>query len=264
MAHGASLGLAQGVDKLLENMGEVRPTLLYAVPTLFKKVYDGIHAKVAESSPIRQYLFHKTLQVAHHRRVHQEKGQEVGAITELQHSVLDKVVLGKIRERFGGSLRVSFVGGAATPLEVLSFFENIGIRICEGYGLTETSPLVTINSPDQEFRRLGSTGRCLEGVTVKVFNNGEEAGHNEEGEVCVSGPNVMQGYKNLPEESAKVFFEHNGQRFFRTGDLGRMDEGIYLRITGRIKEQYKLENGKYVVPGPIEAALTSSKYITQA
>ncbi|CAM9535211.1 unnamed protein product [Ectocarpus sp. 6 AP-2014] len=264
MAHGASMGISRDVTALLDQLAEVKPTLLYAVPQLFKRVCDAIHAKVAESSPAKQYLFKRSLQMAHRRRKHIEAGEPVGAALELQHRLLDQAVLSKIRDRFGGNLKVSFVGGAATNMEVLNFFENIDIKILEGYGLTETSPMVTVNTPEQKFRRLGSTGRCLADVNVKIMMGGEEMPAGEEGEVCVSGPNVMQGYNNLPEASSEVLFDLDGQRYFRTGDLGRMDDGTYLRITGRIKEQYKLENGKYVVPGPIEAAMTSSTYITQA
>eukprot|EP00752_Nemacystus_decipiens_P006021 g5438.t1 len=264
MAHGASMGISRDVSSLLDELAEVKPTLLYAVPQLFKRVCDAIHAKVAESSPTKQFLFKRALQAAHRRRMLVDAGKPVGYTLELQHRLLDKAVLSKIRDRFGGNLKVSFVGGAATSMEVLNFFENIDIKILEGYGLTETTPLVTVNTPEQKFRRLGSTGRCLDGVTVKIFMGAEEMPPGEEGEVCVSGPNVMQGYNNLPEASAEVFFDYDGQRYFRTGDLGRMEDDTYLRITGRIKEQYKLENGKYVVPGPIEAAMTSSTYISQA
>lgn len=264
MAHGASMGISRGVTTLLDELAEIKPTLLYAVPQLFKRVCDAIHAKVADSSTTKQYLFKRSLQVAHRRRKLLEEGKAVGPALELQYRLLDKAILQTIRDRFGGKLKVSFVGGAATSMEVLNFFENIDIKILEGYGLTETSPLVTVNTPEQKFRRLGTTGRCLEDVTIKIFMGEEEMPGGKEGEVCVSGPNVMQGYNNLPEASAEVFFDFDGQRYFRTGDLGCMEDGTYLRITGRIKEQYKLENGKYVVPGPIEAAMTSSTYITQA
>eukprot|EP00904_Undaria_pinnatifida_P004741 jgi/Undpi1/14268/HiC_scaffold_9.g03917.m1 len=235
MAHGASMGISRGVTTLLDELAEVKPTLLYAVPQLFKRVCDAIHAKVRTSPE-----------------------------APISISIVPFAVLSAIRERFGGNLKVSFVGGAATSMEVLNFFENINIKILEGYGLTETSPLVTVNTPEQKFRRLGTTGRCLEDVQIKIFMGDEEMPEGAEGEVCVTGPNVMQGYNNLPEASAEVFFDFDGRRYFRTGDLGCMEDGTYLRITGRIKEQYKLENGKYVVPGPIEAAMTSSTYITQA
>jgi len=179
--------------------------------------------------------------------------------------VLDKLVLSKVREKMGGRIKISWVGGAATGLDVLRFFDNIGVPICEGYGLTETSPLVAVNSPDPRARRLGTVGVPLDGVEVKVMLDGREMPAGLEGEVCVSGDNVMVGYKGNPEATAEVIFYHtDGRRYFRTGDLGALTEDGCLKITGRLKEQYKLENGKYVVPGPIEAALQGSRYVTQA
>jgi long-chain acyl-CoA synthetase len=266
MAHGASLGIAEGIDKIASNLTEVKPTVLYAVPTLFKKIYDGVHAKVHASGPTKQWLFRRALQVAHHNRMYEEQGWAPSTFSRLQHKVLDSLVLAKIRNGLGGNLKVSFVGGAATPLEVLKFFENLGIKICEGYGLTETSPLVSINSPDSRFRKLGSTGRPLGGVLIRICAPGstEEVPSGEEGEVCVTGPNIMKGYRNNVEATAEVLFDLGGSTYFRTGDLGKMEGGQYLYITGRLKEQFKLENGKYVVPGPVEAALQGSKYIQQA
>jgi len=265
MAHGARMALAGGIDTLLRDLGEVRPTLLFSVPTLFKKVYDGVQANFAEQTGAKKLLIDRALAVANERRLLLTEGQQPGALLSLQHKVLDKLVLSKVREKMGGRIKISWVGGAATGLDVLRFFDNVGVPICEGYGLTETSPLVAVNSPDPRARRLGTVGVPLAGVEVKVLLDGREMPAGLEGEVCVSGDNVMVGYKGNPEATAEVIFYHtDGRRYFRTGDLGALTEDGCLKITGRLKEQYKLENGKYVVPGPIEAALQGSRYVTQA
>jgi len=263
IAHGGRMALAGGIDTLLRDLGEIKPTLLYSVPTLFKKVFDGVQAKFAEEKGVKKLLIDKALQVADLRRELISQGKTPGPLLNLQHTFLDKVVLQKVRDRMGGNIRLSWVGGAATGMDVLKFFDNIGIPICEGYGLTETSPLVSVNSPDPRARRLG-TVTPLAGVDVKIILDGKEMPTGTEGEICVSGDNVMRGYRNNEEATNEVIFIYNGQRFFRTGDLGRLDSENMLQITGRLKEQYKLENGKYVVPGPIEAGLQASRYITQA
>mmetsp|Transcript_11136 Transcript_11136/g.14550 ORF Transcript_11136/g.14550 Transcript_11136/m.14550 type:complete len:695 (-) Transcript_11136:339-2423(-) len=264
MAHGGRIALAGGIDTLLRDLGEIKPSLLFSVPTLFKKVYDGVQAKFAEEKGVKKVLIDKAMEVANTRREMISAQQTPGPWLDLQHKVLDKVVLSKIRDRMGGNIRIAWVGGAATGMDVLKFFDNIGIPICEGYGLTETSPLIAVNSPDPKLRRLGTVGMPLDGVEVKIMLGGKEMPAGTEGEICVSGDNVMIGYRNNKEATDEVITFVDGKRFFRTGDLGALDAENMLRITGRLKEQYKLENGKYVVPGPIEAALQGSRYITQA
>eukprot|EP00605_Chrysophyceae_sp_TOSAG23-4_P001253 GSChrysophyteH1.ASY1.ANO1.1364.1 assembled CDS len=182
-----------------------------------------------------------------------------------KHSIADKVVLSKIRDRLGGNLKMMAAGGAATSLTVLQFFEDIGIPICEGYGLTETSPVIACGSNDWQTRRLGTVGVPLFNNIVRIVDPQtlEERPLGEEGEIVQAGPNVMTGYRNNEEANAEVFFVKDGHRFFRTGDLGRMVDGKFLQVTGRIKEQFKLENGKYVVPAPLEDAITRSQFIGQ-
>ena len=164
-------------------------------------------------------------------------------------------------------------GGAATSLTVLQFFEDIGIPICEGYGLTETSPVISSGSVNMEpgantfeTRRLGCVGVPLKGNTVRIIDPHTLApkGDDEEGEICQAGANVMTGYRNNKAANEEVFFHADGKKFFRTGDLGKMVEGKFLKVTGRIKEQFKLENGKYVVPAPLEDAITRSQFIAQS
>ena len=161
-------------------------------------------------------------------------------------------------------------GGAANNLKVLHFFEDIGIPICEGYGLTETSPVLAASTPSDagqwSQRRLGCTGVVLPNVTLKVLDPAtmNEVGPDQEGEVCATGPSVMNGYRKNQAANDEVFHMHtDGKKYFRTGDLGTLVEGKFLKITGRIKEQFKLENGKYVVPAPLEDFVSRSRYVAQ-
>jgi long-chain acyl-CoA synthetase len=265
MSHGASMGVCRGVPMILEDLQLVKPTVLFAVPTLYKKIYDGVHNLMVAAPPLRRKLMERALHLGN-RSVQAGLRHEppLGLLERLQFRVLDRIVLGKIRDRFGGNLRHGFVAGAACPAEVLSFMDSIGIPVCEGYGLTETSPIITINTPEQ--RLVGSVGRPIGGVTVYIVDeDGKEVPVGDEGEVCCVGPNVMRGYYNNPEATAEVITAApDGRgRMFHTGDLGRRDAEGFVRITGRLKEQYKLENGKYVVPTPIEEAIGMSRFIAQ-
>ncbi|MBI5513159.1 MAG: long-chain fatty acid--CoA ligase [Deltaproteobacteria bacterium] len=252
---GASLAIAEGVDKLLANMQEIRPTVLFAVPRVFNKLYAGLHKKMEAMTPRRRGLLQAALKNAAARRDLRGQGRH-SPFLELKHLVLDKLVLSKVRETFfGGRLRYAFSGGAAISREVAEFIDNIGVTVYEGYGLTETSPIATANSP--KGRKIGAVGRAIPGTRIVIDK--EASGDPVHGEVVVYGHNVMQGYHNLPEENAKVFTADGG---FRTGDLGYVDDEGYLYITGRIKEQYKLENGKYVVPVPIEEAIKLSPLVS--
>ncbi|MGH7298729.1 MAG: AMP-binding protein, partial [Polyangiaceae bacterium] len=177
--------------------------------------------------------------------------------------LVDKAVFEKVRARFGGRLKYAVSGGAALSRDVAEFIDSLGITIYEGYGLTETSPIATVNMPGA--RKIGSVGRAVPGVTVEIDEaTGEqkpaEGGKPSrfEGEIVIHGHNVMKGYLKRPEENAAVFTKDGG---FRTGDMGFVDPMGFLFITGRIKEQYKLENGKYVVPTPLEEALKLSPYV---
>ncbi len=250
---GASMGIAEAVEKIIDNLAEVRPTLLFSVPRIFNRIYDGLQKRMADEKPLKRMLFMRGLRVAGERRALAEKHQS-SALLELQHAFFDKLIFSKVRERFGGRLKYAFSGGAAISREVAEFIDNLGIVVYEGYGLTETSPIATANCPGH--RKIGSVGRPLPGTRVEIDRT--ETGDPKQGEVVVYGHNVMKGYYNLPEENDKVFTGDGG---FRTGDMGLLDDDGYLWITGRIKEQYKLENGKYVVPVPIEQGLQLSPFI---
>ncbi|MGF1465912.1 MAG: AMP-dependent synthetase/ligase [Sandaracinaceae bacterium] len=253
---GASLGIAESVSTILENLAEVKPTLLFSVPRIFNRIYDGVMRKIEEGGGLRKQLFMSALQVAEERRALAEQHKRSGLV-DLKHGVLDRLVFRTVRGRFGGRLKYAFSGGAAISKEVAEFIDSLGITVYEGYGLTETSPIATANWPGA--RKIGSVGQAIPGVRIEIDHDITEDPKN--GEVIIHGHNVMLGYHNLDEENAKVFTKDGG---FRSGDMGYLDEDGFLYITGRIKEQYKLENGKYVVPAPLEEQLQISPFITTA
>ncbi|AKF10320.1 AMP-dependent synthetase/ligase [Sandaracinus amylolyticus] len=250
---GASMGIAESVDKIIDNLGEVKPTLLFSVPRIFNRIYDRLHKQMAEATPLRRRIFESAVANAAHRKKLAEQRRTSG-FADFKQRIFDRVVFQKVRDRFGGRLRYAFSGGAAISKEVAEFIDNLGITVYEGYGLTETSPIATANWPGA--RKIGSVGKAIPGVRIAIDLGA--TGDPRNGEVVVFGHNVMQGYYNLPEENEKVFTEDGG---FRTGDMGYLDDDGFLYITGRIKEQYKLENGKYVAPAPLEDKLKLSPYV---
>jgi long-chain acyl-CoA synthetase len=253
---GASMGIAEAVEKIIDNLAEVKPTLLFSVPRIFNRIYDGLQKRMAGESAVTRFMFQRGMAVASQRRALAEAGQS-STLVDLQHGFFDKVVFSKVRARFGGRLKYAFSGGAAISKEVAEFIDNLGITVYEGYGLTETSPIATANWPGS--RRIGSVGKAIPGVRIEIDT--AATGDAKQGEIVVHGHNVMMGYYNLPSENEKVFTGNGG---FRTGDMGFVDPQGFLMITGRIKEQYKLENGKYVAPVPIEQALTLSTLVANA
>ncbi|TFJ80303.1 hypothetical protein NSK_008446 [Nannochloropsis salina CCMP1776] len=299
LQRGAQVAVVEDLAALPEALLEVKPTMLYAVPTLFKRVYDKIQDKIRKETPFTQTLIARALAVAEERRSLMMEGESPGPWLGLQYSVLDKLggeggreggveggeggrkgkegsgrrdtdgtFLSKFKTPLGGELNSSYVGGSAMHVEVANFFENIGVAICEGYGLTETSPLICVNPFDILVRRIGTVGQLIGDADVRVVRDGVEVEPGEEGEIWVAGPFVFSGYHNKPAETAEAFAELHGTRYFKTGDLGRFVRGgkgvPLLKITGRVKELYKLENGKYVVPALIEKALAEADLVSQA
>jgi long-chain acyl-CoA synthetase len=256
LSMGCHVAFAESVPKLVDNFGEVRPTILVAVPRIFNKIYDGLQKKMNEAGGLKKKLFFAAIANAVYRKELATQGKS-SLWADFKHGLFDKLVFSKVRDRFGGRLRYAFSGGAALNPEVARFIDNVGILVYEGYGLTETSPIASCNYPGT--RKIGTVGKPIPGVRVELDTSVVE-GDTEDGEIIVYGPNVMKGYHNLPEETAKVMTEDGG---FRTGDQGRWDKEGFLCITGRIKEQYKLENGKYVVPAPLEEQIQLSAYIVQ-
>ncbi|WP_434384420.1 AMP-dependent synthetase/ligase [Melittangium boletus] len=253
---GASMGIAESTEKIIENLAEVQPSLIFSVPRIFNRIYDALQKRMATESGLKKKLFTLGIEVAKQRKALAEQ-KRTSLLLDLQHAFFDKVVFSKVRARFGGRMKYAFSGGAAISREVAEFIDNLGITVYEGYGLTETSPIATANFPGN--RKIGSVGKALPGTRVEIDRT--ETGDPKQGEIVAYGHNVMQGYYNLPDEDSKAFTAEHG---FRTGDMGYLDDDGFLWITGRIKEQYKLENGKYVSPAPIEQSLQLSSFIVNA
>ncbi|HMJ13179.1 MAG TPA: long-chain fatty acid--CoA ligase [Polyangiaceae bacterium] len=250
VSSGCALAINDDVANLVANLAEVKPTVLFAVPRIFNRIYEGVNKQMAEKpAPIRA-LFHSAIRT----RTRLAQGEPVSTLDRVGLVLADRLIFSKVRERFGGRLRYVVSGSAALSKEVAEFIDALGIEVYEGYGLTETSPIATGNYPGN--RKIGSVGKAIPGVTIKIDKSVTDDPKN--GEIVIYGPNIMQGYYNRPEENDQVLMSDGG---FRSGDMGHMDDDGYVYITGRIKEQYKLENGKYVVPSPLEEQLKLSPYI---
>jgi long-chain acyl-CoA synthetase len=249
---GSSMAIAESIDKISDNMREVRPTALVAVPRVFIQIYAAVQRMLATKPGWVRTLFHSAVALAGKR----ERGATLGFKERLTLAIADRLIFAKVRARLGGRLVFAVSGAAALPGEVADFITALGIEFYEGYGLTETSPIVSANIPGHN--RLGTVGRPLAGVRVEIDRS--TAIDSQSGEIIVYGPNVMRGYHGH-ERAQGVFTKDGG---FRTGDAGYLDEDGYLHITGRIKERYKLSNGKYVAPGPLESALRLSSFVSDA
>ncbi|TFG89775.1 MAG: long-chain fatty acid--CoA ligase, partial [Syntrophobacterales bacterium] len=240
-AIGGSMGFMESVKTVISDMATVRPTFLIAVPRIFNKVYDTIVTKVNEAGGFKKKLFDAGVEAAKEKRRLAEQGKS-SFLVDLKFKIIDKIVFQKIRDLFGGRMKGSMTGSALMNPEISRFFHDIGIPLFDAYGLTETVPGITMNN----FRkfRIGSVGPAMDKIKVVIDQSVVEPGAKD-GEIICYGPNVMKGYHNKPDATKEVMTSDGG---FRTGDRGRLDEDGFLWITGRIKEQFKLENGKYVFP----------------
>ncbi|MBN2568499.1 MAG: long-chain fatty acid--CoA ligase [Deltaproteobacteria bacterium] len=254
---GGAVGLMDSVATITDDLALVRPTWLISVPRVFNKIYEGLWSRMNEQGGLAKKLFVMGVEKAREKRELAEQGRSC-LVTNLKVAVADRIVFRKIRDRLGGCLMGSLTGGAAMNVEVARFFFDIGIPLYNCYGLTEMSPAVTMNASFDN--RLGSVGKAIENVRIVI--DSPVAGENSgDGEIIAYGPNVMKGYHNKPEETKKVMTEDGG---FRTGDRGRLDEDGFLYITGRIKEQYKLENGKFVFPVSLEEEIKLVPFVENA
>ncbi len=254
---GGSLGFMRDVTTLAEDLKIVKPTYIISVPRVFNKIYDGIQLKMSDAGGLKKKLFDAACKTARQKRELAEKGQSNAGL-DFKHKLLAKIVFSKIKDAMGGRVTGALTASAAMNKEIAEFFYDIGIPTYDCYGLTETSPAVTMNSPDDW--RIGSVGKVLEGQKVVIDRSVSEEGADD-GEIIVYGPNIMKGYHNKPEETAAVILADGG---FKTGDRGRFDEDGFLWITGRIKEQYKLSNGKYVFPATLEEEIKLMPMVANA
>ncbi|HSN27291.1 MAG TPA: long-chain fatty acid--CoA ligase, partial [Kofleriaceae bacterium] len=250
VAAGASTAFNTNPEHLLDDLASVKPTMLVAVPRIFNKLHAAVRAQIAHKPRVIRRVFERGLEAS----IAKKRGEHIGFVQRIM-LFLAGFLFAAVRRKLGGHLRYAISGSATLSHDVAEFIDAIGIQVYEGYGLTETSPIVSFNRPGH--RKFGSVGLPLEGVRIEIDETrGDVPG---EGEIVIHGPVVMKGYHARPEENARALTADGG---LRTGDLGRIDKDGFLVITGRLKEQYKLENGKYVMPSPLEEQLQLSPYIS--
>jgi long-chain acyl-CoA synthetase len=251
---GGAAALVDDVNTLVEELSIVKPTVFFAVPRVYNRIYDRLRAQMQEKpAPIRA-LFYAGLARAKRER----EGEVLGGLDKLLLGLARKIIFSKVQQRFGGNLKMAVSGASALSAEVAEFVNDLGIDVYEGYGLSENTAALTVNYRGN--RKFGTVGKPLPGVRVEI-DRSVEGSVEGDGEVIAYGDNVMLGYHNLPDKTREVLMPDGG---LRTGDLGRFDADGYLYITGRVKEQFKLENGKYVAPAPLEESLKLSPFINQA
>jgi long-chain acyl-CoA synthetase len=249
LAHGVTIVFAESMETVGRDMPLVRPTVMTGVPRVYEKFLARILERGHALPQPRRTLFHWGVKVAHARAAAEGAGGKTGAVLSLETALADRLVFSKIRASVGGRLWGLVSGSAPLPMHVAEFFHGIGLTITEGYGLTETSPVVTANPIDAP--RLGTVGKPIPGVEVRIA---------EDGEILVRGPNVMMGYYNKPEDTAAVLVDG----WFLTGDIGTLDAEGYLRITDRKKDLLVTSGGKKVAPQPVEEILKRSPLVGEA
>lgn len=248
--NGMAVHYAESVDKTPDNLLEVRPTIFVAVPRIFEKVYAKAKLRAAVGGNLTEAIFDRAIDVAKEWTLATENGAGAPLTLRAKHYLADKLVFRKFREFFGGKLRCCITGGAALPDEIFMIFTGAGVPIMQGYGLTETSPVVSTNTPPAIKR--GTVGLPIRNVKVRTA---------QDGEIEVSGPGVMLGYFDRPDATREAF---TADGWLRTGDIGEIDTDGYLKITDRKKELFKTSGGKYIAPSPIEQRLASSRFVSQA
>jgi len=246
---GISIAYVEDVNLLSQALLEVHPTVMAAVPRVFEKIYARILEQGSKNTGAKRKLFDWAMETAKRAAPWRSGQKSAGSLLKLQWALADKLVYSKIRVGTGGQLRIIFSGGAPLSKVLAEFFWSVGIAIYQGYGLTETSPVLTSNYPNN---RVGSSGKPIPNVSIRIA---------EDGEILAKGPCVMQGYYKSPDSTREVMTEDG---WFRTGDIGYLDADNYLFITDRKKDLLKTAAGKFVAPQPIENALKTSPYILNA
>lgn len=246
---GAKIAYAESVLTVAANMQEIAPTLMLSVPRLYETMHERILRAVRAGSPLKQKIFHWGVGVGSACSAAIQQGKKPSALLQLQAGIADKLVFAKLKAATGGRLRFFISGGAALPQSIAEFFHAAGILILEGYGLTETSPVISMNHPAKW--KFGTVGTPVPGVEVRIA---------EDGEILTRGPHVMKGYFNNPDATDEVI---DADGWFHTGDIGIVDADGFVKITDRKKNIIVLSNGKNVAPQPIESELVRSPFINQ-
>jgi long-chain acyl-CoA synthetase len=244
---GVTIAYAENVNKVGDNLQEIKPDAFAAVPRLFEKMRERILNQVATESAVKQKVFRWALGVAQERLPYRVENKPMPTALAIKSKIADKLVFRKILNRLGGRVRYIFSGGAPLSPELAAFFIGAGVEILEGYGLTETSPVISANTPEK--RRVGTVGQVIKGVEVKIAPDGE---------ILARGPNIMKGYFNNPEATAQAI---DADGWFHTGDIGELDKDGFLKITDRKKDIIINAYGKNIAPQPLEALLKSSPYV---
>jgi long-chain acyl-CoA synthetase len=247
--HGIAVYFAESLQMVSSNLREVRPTVLVGVPRMFEKIYARIQDRAAEAGKFATMLLAWSVSVGEEYADYTLAHRPVPAFLKFKHFVATKLVFAKWHAAFGGRIRLLLSGGAALSEELARIYIGAGIPIIQGYGLTETSPVITASHIDNI--RVGTVGKAIPNVEIRIAADGE---------IEVRGPNVMRGYYNKPEETRAVFTDDG---WFKTGDVGTLDPDGFLRITDRKKELFKTSGGKYISPQPIEQAIKGSRFVNQ-
>ena len=270
LAAGATISYAESVEAVTQNLKEVQPTIMISVPRMFEKVYDRVTKQVSEGGTVKQKLFEWAVRTGEQYADAQKDDSGPGPWLKTQKALAHRLVFSTLHEKLGGNLRFAVSGGASLPEEIGTFFQAAGVTIIEGYGLTETAPVISVNPMDAP--RYGTVGHILPGVSVAIQPlDGEQLAGTingndyptdtttKEGEILVKGPNVMREYWDRPEQTRSVF---DPEGWYHTGDVGRFDNG-YLQITDRIKHMIVSRGGKNIYPGPIEERFKTQAWIDQ-
>ena len=244
--YGVSIYFAESIEKISENIKEAKPNVMTVVPRLLEKVYDSIYAKGSALTGIKKKLFFWAVDLGFRYKPNQNNGLRF----DIQLAIARKLVFSKWIEGLGGHLNLMVSGSAALQPRLTRIFAAAGIKVVEGYGLTETSPVIAVNDFRNNGFKIGTVGKAIEDVEIKIA---------EDGEILCKGPNVMMGYYNDPEKTAEAI--QNG--YFHTGDIGEIDSEGFLKITDRKKEMFKTSGGKYIAPQLLENAMKQSRFIEQ-